>query len=139
MAILGRVTPELTADMRLTTPLYVALVELSALLESDVPAQKYVPLPQFPATSRDISMIVPAELMHGDIVDALRGLGPSWLEKIELFDVFEDPVAVGDGRKSLAYSLTYRNPKRTLTDEQVNRTHEKLKRALAAKLPVQYR
>lgn len=139
LALLGRIAPELTADMRLATPLYVALVELSALFSIDAPARKYVPLPQFPATARDISMVVPEGLTHGEIVDALRGLGPSWIEKIELFDVFEDPDTVGKGRKSVAYSLTYRNPKRTLTDEQVNRTHEKLKTALAKKLPVQYR
>jgi len=139
LAVLGCVVPELTGGMRLATPLYVALVELSTLFTAEVPARKYMPLPQFPATVRDISMVVPEKLSHGEIEDALRELGPSWLEKVELFDVFEDPDTVGEGKKSVAYSLIYRNPKRTLTDEQVNRTHEKLKTALATKLPVQYR
>ncbi|NOY80029.1 MAG: phenylalanine--tRNA ligase subunit beta [Kiritimatiellaeota bacterium] len=139
LAVLGRVAPEFTADMRLTSPLYVALVEMSALFEIAAPPLRYVPLPQFPATVRDISMLAPTELTHGEIDATLRELAPEWLEHIELFDVFEDAAALGEGRKSLAYSLTYRSLKRTLTDEQVNRAHEKLKAALAARLPVQFR
>ncbi len=139
LAVFGRVVPELAADLRLTSPLYVALVEMSVLFEMATPSPRYVPLPQFPATVRDISMLAPAELHHGKIVATLRELAPEWLESIQLFDVFEDAAALGEGRKSLAYSLTYRSLKRTLTDEQVNRAHEKLKAALAARLPVRFR
>lgn len=84
-------------------------------------------------------MLVPKTLSHQDVVDAIMQQRPKWLERIELFDVFEDPEATGPDKRSMAYSLTYRAPDRTLTDEVVNRTHEKVRQGLAARLPITLR
>jgi len=139
LAVFGRVVGDLVREMRLPYPLYIALVQVEALLSAKTPERRYQPLPQFPAVTRDISMIVPRTLSHQDVVDAIMQQRPKWLERVELFDVFEDPKAIGPDKRSMAYSLTYRAPDRTLTDEEVNRAHEKVRQGLAARLPITLR
>ncbi len=139
LAVFGRVTDELTADIRLPHPLFLALVEVGAMLRLPRPEKIARDLPQFPSTSRDISFVAPNEITHQDVLDAIRAFKNPWIEKIELFDVFEDPDSLGSGQRSLAYSIVYRDSGRTLTDEEVNRAHERLRRHLADSLPIQLR
>ncbi len=139
LAVFGEVTPELTKGMRLKTPLFLALAELEALALFQPPVAKYQPLPQYPATSRDVAMIVPGTLSCGEIVAAVRAEKCAFLENVELFDIFADEKALGPGKKSLAFSLTYRRADRTLTDDEATKAHEAIKAALAKKLGVTYR
>ncbi len=139
LAVFGEVVPALTHGMRLKAPLYVALVELETLYALGAKPRKYEALPQFPATVRDISLVAPEALACDAVLAAIRAAKCPWLEKAELFDLFTDAKALGPGKKSMAFSLTYRRLDRTLTDEEVNAAHEKLKADLAAALPVQYR
>ncbi len=139
VATLGRVRPELTRGMRLQHPLFVALVELdraAAVAQTDKKARL---LPQFPATTRDISMIVPDSLSHRDIVKAIRECRCPWLEDIQLFDLYQDRENLGPNRRSLAYSLTYRDSARTLTDDEATQAHEQIKEHLAARLKLEFR
>jgi phenylalanyl-tRNA synthetase beta chain len=71
-------------------------------------------------------------------VSVLRSAGESLLTDVELFDVFTDPtgVRVPADRKSIAYSLTYRSPERTLTTDEVNAAHARLKERLKSQLGV---
>jgi len=139
VAQFGEVSAELTAGMRAVHPVFVALVELDRLMALPEPERRFAALPQFPSTARDISMVAPAALSHQAIVDGIRAAREPWVEVIELFDVFEDEKVLGKGRRSLAYSLTYRDRTRTLTDDEVNAAHERLKADLAKRLPVEYR
>ena len=139
LAVAGEVNPELTTDIRLTDPLFVALVDLDALLAVPTKPRVFQPLPQFPATVRDISLEAPVTLTHREIRDAIRAANCPWLETIQLFDVYEDPETLGEGKRSLAYSLTYRHDERTLTDEEANDAHDKVKAKLAEQLPVEFR
>ncbi len=139
VAVFGEVADALTADIRLKDPLFIALVELSALFGIPARESVYSALPQFPAVARDISLIAGGDLSNQAILDVICGAGGKWLENVELFDVYEDEEALGPGKRSLAYSLTYRHPERTLTDEQVNTAHEKVRRTLGRKLPVELR
>jgi phenylalanyl-tRNA synthetase beta chain len=139
LAVFGEVAPALTKGMRLKTPLFLALVELEALALFQPPVAKYQPLPQYPATSRDVAMIVPDTLSCGEIVAAVRAEKCAFLENVELFDIFADEKALGPGKKSLAFSLTYRRADRTLTDDEATGAHEAIKAALAKKLGVTYR
>ncbi|MDT8391303.1 MAG: phenylalanine--tRNA ligase subunit beta [Lentisphaeria bacterium] len=139
IAVYGEAAPELTVGTRLTTPLYIALVELDALLAAAAPRPVFTPLPQFPGTTRDISLVAPAAVSGGDIIDAIRSVKNPLLEDVRLFDVYEDAAVLGEGRRGLSYSLTYRDPAKTVTDKKVNKAHEYLKKALAEKLPVEYR
>ena len=109
------------------------------VLETAVSPRVYTPLPQFPATVRDISMEAPAALTNSQIIEAIKESKNTWLEDVTLFDVYQGEDEEAQGRRSLAYSLRYRSPERTLTDEEVNDAHEKIKAALAKKLPVTFR
>ena len=139
LAILGEVDDSLTEGMRLHQPLYGALVELDVLLAAVSAPRIFRPLPQFPSTTRDISLIAPEGVCNQDIIETIRGTGNAWLAGIEVFDLYEDEKQLGAGKRSLAYSLTYRDCTRTLKDEEVNQAHEKIRKTLAKKLPVELR
>ena len=139
IAVFGEVSDEHTRDMRLKYPVFLALVEADKLAAAPVRQKVYRELPQFPAVVRDVAVVAAADLPNQAIVDAIEAVECPWLEQVELFDVYRDDEALGAGRRGLAYSLTYRDRARTLTDEQVNEAHDKVRAALAAKLPVELR
>jgi len=118
-------------------------VDLAVLWKAAAPdtAQKYREIPRFPATSRDIAMLAPLSLSHEAIAAVLTKAKEPLLAEVELFDVFTDPTGakVPDGKKSLAYSLTYRCTERTLTADEVNAAHLRLKERLTAELGVALR
>jgi phenylalanyl-tRNA synthetase beta chain len=91
---------------------------------------------KFPAIKRDIAMIVPESLTHEEIVNEIFRVEEPLLKKVEFFDLFTGEL--GQARKSLAYTLTYRDQSRTLTNEEVTAAHakirERLRRDLGAEL-----
>jgi phenylalanyl-tRNA synthetase beta chain len=96
---------------------------------------------KFPAITRDIALIVDEDLPHEDIVRAIFSEKEPLLTKVEFFDRFLGEAAerlFGQGKKSLAYRLTYRDRSRTLTSEEVTAAHarirERLQRELGAEL-----
>ncbi|MEY2527231.1 MAG: phenylalanyl-tRNA synthetase beta chain, partial [Verrucomicrobiota bacterium] len=93
-------------------------------------------LERFPAVTRDIAMIVPEKITHAEILRAIENPKEPLLESVQLFDLFTGEL--GEARKSLAYTLTYRDQSRTLTNEEVTAAHakirERLRRDLGAEL-----
>jgi phenylalanyl-tRNA synthetase beta chain len=78
-------------------------------------------------------MVVDEGTRHQDVIEVIRKAAPKELESVKLFDMFRGRE-IGQGKKSLAYSLTYRSAERTLTDEDANRLHEAVKQALRREL-----
>ncbi len=136
--VFGELVPSLTKGIRLSTPLFVAVIQLTALLNGEERSALYEPISQFPQTSRDVAFLAPLDLEHKTVVDFIQKAHLPNLEKIELFDIFADP-SLGEGKKSMAYSLSFRSPDRTLTDDEVNSAHEKLRQKLAKGLGVELR
>ncbi len=99
------------------------------------------PLPKFPASSRDIAMTAPSALAYRDVRRAVLSQNEPLLETLALFDLFTDPTGknLPADKKSLAISLTFRSPERTLTTEEVNAATDRLKAGLKAKLAVDFR
>ena len=95
-------------------------------------SKEYREIPRFPAVTRDIAMLAPLTLAHAQVADALAKAKEPLLAGVELFDVFTDATGakIPADKKSLAYSLTYRSPERTLTTEEVNTAHARLKERL---------
>jgi phenylalanyl-tRNA synthetase beta chain len=106
----------------LPAPVFLAEISLAAVLALPRSELRYQPLPRFPAVQRDLAVVVPAEVTAGEIEAALRGLDLPLLSRITLFDVYEGEQ-VGAGRRSLAWSLTFQAPERTLTDREVNEVY----------------
>ncbi|MDD6879787.1 MAG: phenylalanine--tRNA ligase subunit beta, partial [bacterium] len=93
----------------------------------------YKPLPKYPSTSRDIALLVDEEVAVGDISSIIRANGGEILETVELFDIYRGKQ-VEEGKKSVAFTLTYRSEKSTLTDEDVAKVHNKVLDELKDKL-----
>lgn len=93
----------------------------------------YTPLPKYPSTSRDIALLVDEDMEVGTIENVIAGNSGDILEKVELFDVYRGKQ-IGEGKKSVAFALTYRDKNRTLTDEDVAKVHDKVLKALKEKL-----
>ena len=113
----GEVARGVREAFDLPAPVFVAELSLTALGALPQAVPRYQPLPRFPAVQRDLAIVVPASVLAGDVearLRAMQGIGRS-SRAILLFDVYEGDQ-VGAGRRSLAFSLTYQAPDRTLTD-----------------------
>ena len=93
----------------------------------------YTPLPKFPSTARDIALLVDEDMEVGRIEAVIREFGGSILEDVRLFDVYRGQQ-VDEGKKSVAFSLIYRDKDKTLTDEEVTEVHSGVLDALKDKL-----
>jgi len=136
----GQLWPKDARALDATAPVLFGEIHLDALT-AQAAAGKYREIPRFPATARDIALLAPLDLTHAQIEQTLRGANEPLLAEVELFDVFADPtgVRVPTDKKSLAYSLTYRSPERTLTADEVNVAHARLKERLKTTLAVSLR
>jgi phenylalanyl-tRNA synthetase beta chain len=93
----------------------------------------YTPLPKYPSTSRDIALLVEEEMEVGSIETVIKENGSDILESVKLFDVYRGKQ-VEEGKKSVAFALTYRAKDKTLTDEDVAGVHNKVLEALKEQL-----
>src|SRR5262249_34218875 len=93
-------------------------------------------LDRYPSITRDIAMIVPEKLTHAEILRVIKEQTEPLLESVQLFDLFDiKQGAVPTGsEKSFAYRLTYRAKNRTLTNEEVNAAHAKIRERLKREL-----
>ncbi|MEQ1861403.1 MAG: phenylalanine--tRNA ligase subunit beta [Chthoniobacteraceae bacterium] len=132
----GQLWPADARALDATAPVVFAEIDLAALAKAETQslAKKYRDIPRFPETTRDIAMLVPLDLPHARVAATLTGANEPLLAGVELFDVFADPsgAKIPADRRSLAYSLTYRSTERTLTADEVNAAHAKLKDRLKA-------
>ncbi|MDD4817694.1 MAG: phenylalanine--tRNA ligase subunit beta [Victivallaceae bacterium] len=133
---LGRIP---TDGWRTPHAVFGATIEAAAILGAKTKSINAVPLPNFPATARDVAFLAPSALTHAEITAFIRGLKLANFESVELFDVFSDEKVLGAGKKSMAYRVTFRNMERTLKDEEVNQVFDKLRKQLADKLGVELR
>lgn len=108
---------------------YVAEVSLTAVEQAIQPAKPFVEVTKFPAVTRDIALLLKAEISHKEVVEAIEAARVKRLTDIKLFDVFSGEK-LGLGMKSMAYTLTFQNPEDTLEDEEVARYMEKIQKSL---------
>ncbi len=136
----GQLWPAEARTLDATGAVLFAELDLGALDRSGA-AKKYREIPRFPSTTRDIALLAPLTLAHEQIATTLSAASEPLLEHVEIFDVFTDPTGakVPADKKSLAYSLTYRASDRTLTAEEVNAAHARLKERLKSNLGVALR
>jgi phenylalanyl-tRNA synthetase beta chain len=125
--------------MRLKTPMLAAFIEFDWLRQIKIPAIRFQPLPLFPATTRDITLVAASSLTVGEITATIEKIGGKLFEAVELVDIFEDEKVLGAGKRSLSFQLTYRDTAQTLTDEKANKEHDRTRATLAQKLPIELR
>ena len=135
---LGLLARGVRAEWRMRDPVAIAELELDPLLARVFAPPELKPIPVYPSVARDLAVVADEDATHGRIEATLRKAAPATLEQIRLFDVFRSKE-LGEGRKSMAYALTYRSAEKTLTDEEVNASHDAVKNALRERLGVDFR
>jgi len=114
-------------------------LDLGVLLARERPPRRFEALPRFPANLRDLAVVVPEGVTHGEAEALIREAAGELLESSALFDVYRSREMAAAGEKSLAYSLVFRHPERTLTDAEVNRAFEAIAGRLARDLGARLR
>jgi phenylalanyl-tRNA synthetase beta chain len=138
LARFGRLHPRIASQYKLRQPVYLAELEFEKLLVIEADKVRYSALPKLPSTSRDVSALVPDDAAWGDIESAIAGLAISEIASVKLFDTFKGKD-MPEGYHSLAFRVTYRGDGRTLTDEEVNSMHERVRGLLQTRFKAQLR
>ncbi len=122
---LGEVHPQVLDNYEIGTKAYVAVLDMPEIVPMATFNRKYEGITRFPAVSRDISMVVPKEILVGQIEAMIAQRGGRILEGYELFDVYEG-AQIKPGFKSVAYSITFRAKDRTLEEADINAAMKKI-------------
>ncbi|MBO0992257.1 phenylalanine--tRNA ligase subunit beta [Bacillus sp. SD088] len=117
---------------------YVFEIKAEPIFHYELPELKYVTIPKFPSISRDIALVVDTPVTAGTLEKIIHEAGGKLLKSIKVFDLYEGEH-MSKGKKSIAFSLTYADPERTLTDEEVVKAHEKVLRAVKDKVGAELR
>ncbi len=119
--------------------LFVFELDIEALGRAGRRSQRLQPVPRFPATLRDLAIVVENGVTNTTVEELLRRIGGEWLESAALFDIYRDAALIGSGEKSLAYSLVFRHLDRTLNDEEVDQVFWEIVRNLESQLGARLR
>ena len=127
--IIGEVHPLVCANYGINTRVYVGKLKLRKLFAMMDTQRSYVPMPKFPASTRDLALLCDDALPVMTMEKAIKAAAGKILEKIELFDVYKGSQ-IAQGKKSVAFNISMRASDRTLTDEEVNGAMSKILKAL---------
>lgn len=136
---MGLVSAAIRHNWRVNQPVAVVETTRSAWFGAVDKLPVCKPVPQYPSTFRDVAFLADASVTHEKVLQVIRRAAPpEFFAGARLFDIFEGK-SLGEGRRSMAYSVEYRSAERTLRDDEVNKMHEKVREALKAKLGVELR
>ncbi len=130
IGIMGEVHPSVQENYGIKTKTYIAKLNVPEMMKAAVAEISYKPLPKFPASTRDLSVICDDALPVAELEKAIKGAVGKILEKVTLFDVYKGEQ-IEKGKKSVSYSITMRSHEGTLTDEQADGAVKKALKALA--------
>lgn len=126
---LGEVHPTVAANYAIKERVYVAVLDMPEIVSRVSFDHKYEGIAKFPAATRDISMVVPKKVLAGDIEKIFDEKGGQFLEKYDLFDIYEG-AQIKPGYKSIAYSLSFRAKDRNLEDADITGAMDRIVNAL---------
>ena len=125
LGYLGEVHPVVADTYGIGTRAYVAVIDILHVVNHATFDRKYEGIAKFPAVNRDISMVVPKDIMVGQIEHMIVQRGGKILENYELFDIYEGSQ-IQEGYKSVAYSITFRSKEKTLEEAEVSSAMKKI-------------
>ena len=126
---LGEVHPDVADTYGIGTRAYIAVIDMPEIVERATFDRKYTGIARFPAVTRDISMVMPKEILVGQIEDVIEKKGGAYLESYALFDIYEG-AQIKEGYKSVAYSIVFRAQDKTLEDAEVTEAMNRILKAL---------
>lgn len=124
VGLLGELHPDVLDDGELVGPVVYAELDVAALVEvgrGHLPPQVRA-LPRFPASARDLAIVVDEAVEAGTVAAVLWETGGALVEEVQLFDLYRGGQ-LGPGKKSLAFRIRYRDLEATLTDQRVEQVH----------------
>ena len=137
IGISGEVAEEILELFEIEDKVFAAELDFEKLLACIPKKKAILPLPKFPPVDRDIAMVIDEEILSERISDKIKMVGGDFIEELSLFDLYRGKQ-IPPGKKSLAYSIRYRSKDKTLTDEEVEKIHQKviseLKKSFGASL-----
>ncbi len=122
---MGPLHPDVLERFDLGGAVVVVEIDLAALAGWFAPAPRFRPIPRFPASTRDVALVVSEDVAAGEVLVAVRAAAGPLAEDVSLFDRFAGG-GIPAGQLSLAYRVVYRAPDRTLTDAEVDTQHAKV-------------
>lgn len=126
---LGEVHPDVADTYGIGEKAYVAVIDMPEIVERATFDRKYTGIARFPAVTRDISMVMPKEILVGQVEEIIEKKGGAYLESYALFDLYEG-AQIKAGYKSVAYSIVFRAKDRTLEDADVSEAMNRILKAL---------
>lgn len=126
---LGEIHPAVMDNYGIGEKTYVAVLDMPAVYEKTTFDRKYEGIAKYPTVNRDISMVMPKEILVGQVEEVIRKKGGNLLESYNLFDIYEGSQ-IKEGYKSVAYSVSFRAKDRTLSDNEVQEIMDKILKAL---------
>jgi phenylalanyl-tRNA synthetase beta chain len=133
VACAGRLGPRLAKQLEVDVPLHLFVADFEGLARSRRPRLRFAPFSRLPAVTRDLAFFLPAAVSHATVEKTMRAAGEPLLVDVRLFDVYAG-TGVPEGQKSLAYTLTFQAPDRTLTEADVEAVQRAIVQALAAQV-----
>ena len=125
LGVLGEVHPQVLGHYEVHETVYLFEMDFSKMVKWAGEGRRFQPLPKFQAVYRDLSIVVDKALEAERVVEAIRAFRQPFVEEVALFDIYQGPP-IPEGKKGVSYRIRYQTNDRTLTDEEVNRYHEKL-------------
>ncbi len=122
---MGEVHPEVCDNYSIGTKVYVAVLDMPAIVPLTTFDRKYEGIAKFPAVTRDLSMVVPKDILVGQIEEVIAQRGGRHLESYELFDLYEG-AQIKPGFKSVAYTITFRNKEKTMEEAEISAAMKKI-------------
>ena len=133
VGIIGKIHPSITNEN-----VYVMEINLDELFKKKVGKMKYKEISKFPGIKKDLAFVVNKDAISKDIEKVIKSAGGSLLTNIEVFDVYTG-INIGIDKKSIAYSLTFEDMKKTLTDEEINNIIDKIIETVSKKCGAEIR
>jgi len=123
LGVIGELHPKVSQAFDITEPVYLFEIDLTALLPFTISQKMFQPILRFPATVRDIAVVVDVKVTHRKIQDIIKNF--PLVGRVTIFDVYSGEQ-VPPGKKCLVYRLTFQSDTHTLTDEEVNRIQQQI-------------
>ena len=141
IGIVGQLTPAVAREIGASAPLLAAEFDLDLWRAAATAKTSVAALAKFPGSARDIAFLAPLALPYGEVRSLIESLKEPLLESVRLFDLFTDSKGekIPSDKKSMAISLTFRSPERTLTADEIQAAADRIKAALREKLSVDFR
>ncbi len=138
LGVAGRVTKKKLKVYDMIQDVYIGHIYLDKLIDAADLEKQYKPVPKFPHSTRDISMLCNSDVISGNIPDIIKKEGGNLVKNSCLIDLYEGDK-IPEGKRSLTYKIQYGANDRTLTDEEITFAHTSIKKALTKKLGVEFR